>query len=54
MTPLEASQVQVVTVPVPHSRDGPMQLTMERLRAVDVTQDDFQRGTGGIVRERAD
>ncbi|KAN0135889.1 hypothetical protein V8E53_006341 [Lactarius tabidus] len=47
MTPLEASQVQVVTVPVPH---GPMQLTMERLRAVDVTQDDFQSGTGGIVK----
>jgi hypothetical protein len=44
MESLEASQV--VTLPVPLSRDGPMQsLTMERFRAVGVTEDDFQGGT---------
>ena len=51
MKPLEASQSQVVTVLLPHS-NGPMQSpTMERLRAVGVTQDNFQRriASGGIV-----
>lgn len=46
MKSLEASQVLLVTLPVPGSFDGPMQpLTKERLRTAGVTQDGFRRGT---------
>ena len=49
MKPLEASQSQVVTLPLPHSH-GPMQsLMMERLRAVGITQHVFQPGIGGTA-----